>query len=146
MRFCGRVLKEGKRNYHPAEREVLALLHLLKITHTLLSGKVIHVYTRFPTIEWIFTSKALCGRAVNFAVLLSPYHLKIKRVREHDVDFDHLLQASIAPYIGLDELLRNIAPPTEHSASVRLNPELLYARAPPTFVDFVLLFYGSAKT
>ena len=37
VRFCGRVLKEGEINYHPAEREVLALLHLLKITHTLLA-------------------------------------------------------------------------------------------------------------
>ena len=38
--YCGRVLKEGETNYHPAEREVLALLQLLKITHTVIAGKV----------------------------------------------------------------------------------------------------------
>ena len=91
VRFCGRVLKESEVNYHPAEREVLALLHLLKITHTLLTGRTIHVYTRFSTLEWVFTSKTLYGRAVSFAVLLSPYHLMIKRASERDTDFGQLL-------------------------------------------------------
>ena len=72
VQFCGRVLKENEINYHPAEREVLALLQLLKITHIILAEKVIHVYTRFSTMEWLFTAKALYGRAVSFAVLLSP--------------------------------------------------------------------------
>ena len=85
-------------------------------------------------MEWLFTSKALYGRAVSFAVLLSSYHLKIKRVNEKGVDFAQLLQASITPAIGLDESLRHIAPPAKHSASVRLDPEILYALVPPTFV------------
>ena len=82
---------------------MLALLHLMKILNTLLAGKAIHIYTQFSTMEWLFTSKALYGRAVSFAVLLSPYHMKIKRVRDNDVDFAQLLQASITPSIGLDE-------------------------------------------
>ncbi|POM76918.1 Hypothetical protein PHPALM_5792, partial [Phytophthora palmivora] len=114
VRFCGRVLKENEVNYHPAEKEVLALLQLLKICHTLLAGKVLHVYTRFSTLEWVFQSASLYGRAVSFAVLLSPYHLKIKRVRERDVDFVQLLQASITPHVGLDESLEHIAPPSKH--------------------------------
>ncbi|POM72529.1 Hypothetical protein PHPALM_10739, partial [Phytophthora palmivora] len=107
VRFCGRVLKENEVNYHPAEKEVLALLQLLKICHTLLAGKVLHVYTRFSTLEWVFQSTSLYG---SFAVLLSPYHLKIKRVRERGVDFVQLLQASITPHVGLDESLERIAP------------------------------------
>ena len=63
-----------------------------------------------------------------------------------DVNFAQLLQASITPTIGLDELLRHISPPAKHSASVRLDPEIIYARVPPTFVGFVLSFDGSAKT
>ena len=109
---------EGELNNHPTERIVLALLQLLKITHTPLVGKVIHVYAQLSTMEWLSTSKALYGRAVSFAVLLSAYHLKIKRVSEHDVDFSLLLQAFLTPSIGLDESLRHIAPPVEHSASV----------------------------
>ena len=38
VRFCGRVLKESEINYHRPEREVLALLQLLKITHDILAG------------------------------------------------------------------------------------------------------------
>ncbi|POM70108.1 Hypothetical protein PHPALM_13509, partial [Phytophthora palmivora] len=63
VRFCGRVLKENEVNYHPAEKEVLALLQLLKICHTLLAGKVLHVYTRFSTLDWGFQSTLLYGRA-----------------------------------------------------------------------------------
>ena len=62
-----------------------------------------------------------------------------------DVNFAQLLQASITPAIGLDESLRHIAPPAKYSASVQLNPEIIYARVPPTFVGFVLSFDGSAK-
>ena len=67
-------------------------------------------------------------------------------MNERDVDFAKLLQATIMPAIGLDESLRHIAPPAKHSASVRLDPEIIYARVPPTFVGFVLSFDGSAKT
>ncbi|POM80690.1 Hypothetical protein PHPALM_1444 [Phytophthora palmivora] len=150
VRFCGRVLKKNEVNYHPAEKEVLALLQLLKICHTLLAGKVLHVYTRFSnrfsTLEWVFQSTSLYDRVVSFAVLLSPYHLKIKRVRERDVDFVQLLQASVTPHVGLDESLEHIAPPSTNSATVRLDPELLYAKLPRYYKGHVLSFDGSAKT
>ncbi|KAE8978271.1 hypothetical protein PF011_g23314 [Phytophthora fragariae] len=51
VRFCGRVLKDAKMNYHPAEKEVLALLLVLKVCYTQLVGKSIRVYTRFSTLE-----------------------------------------------------------------------------------------------
>ncbi|GMF56566.1 unnamed protein product [Phytophthora fragariaefolia] len=146
VRFCGRVLKENEVNYHPAEKEVLALLHILKVGHTLFAGKTLHVYTRFSTLEWVFTSKSLYGRAVSFAVLLSPYHLKVKRIRELDADFAQLLQATVTPHIGLDESLRHLAPPSTNSGTVRLDPELLYAHVPQDVVGHVLSFDGSAKT
>ncbi|POM70725.1 Hypothetical protein PHPALM_12794, partial [Phytophthora palmivora] len=122
VQFCGRVLKENEVNYHPAEKKVLALLQLLKICHTLLAGKVLHVYTRFSTLEWVFQSTSLYGRPVSFAVLLPPYHLKIKRSLKH------------------------IAPPSKNSATVRLDPELLYAKLARHYKDHVLSFDGSAKT
>ncbi|POM67527.1 LOW QUALITY PROTEIN: Hypothetical protein PHPALM_16459 [Phytophthora palmivora] len=82
-----------------------------------------------------------------FAVLLSPYHLKIKRVRERDIDdFVQLLQASITPHVGLEESLEHIAPPSKNSATVRLDPELLYAKLPRHYKGHVLSFDGSAKT
>ncbi|GMF27706.1 unnamed protein product [Phytophthora fragariaefolia] len=145
VRFCGRVLKENEVNYHPADKEVLALPHILKMGHALFAGKTLHVYTRFSTLEWVFTSKSLYGRAVSFAVLRSPYHLKVKRIREHDADFAQLLQATPTPHIGLDESLSHLAPPSKNSATVHLDPELLYAHVPRNFVGHVLSFDRSRR-
>ena len=125
---------------------MLALLQLIKVVHTLLVGKTIHVYTRYSTLEWVFTSKSLYKRAFSFPVLLSPYHLKITGVGERDVDFLQLLQASITPTVGLDESLAHIAPCPTPRTIVRLDPELLYALVSQEFSGFVMSFDGSAKT
>uniref|UniRef100_H3HA23 RNase H type-1 domain-containing protein n=1 Tax=Phytophthora ramorum TaxID=164328 RepID=H3HA23_PHYRM len=53
VRFCGRVLKDAEMNYHPAEKEVLALLLVLKVCYSQLVDRTIHVYTRFSTLEWL---------------------------------------------------------------------------------------------
>ncbi|GMF44078.1 unnamed protein product [Phytophthora fragariaefolia] len=127
VRFCGRVLKENELNYHPAEKEVLALLQVLKVCYTLLAGKILHVYTRFSTLEWVFQSKSLFGRSVQFAVFLPQWHLKIKRVRERDIEFAKLLQSSITPFVPPDEAVAPLAPPPKGSATVRMAPHLLYA-------------------
>ncbi|KAG3078383.1 hypothetical protein PI124_g19969 [Phytophthora idaei] len=50
VRFCGRVLKESELGYHPAEKEVVALLQMLKVCYQLLAGRTLHVYTRFSTL------------------------------------------------------------------------------------------------
>ncbi|KAE8984691.1 hypothetical protein PF011_g20683 [Phytophthora fragariae] len=81
VRFCGRVLKDAEMNYHPAEKEVLALLQLLKVCYAQLAGRTIHVYTRFSTLDWVHKSKSLFGRATQCAVLLSPWHLIVQRVK-----------------------------------------------------------------
>ncbi|OWZ02026.1 LOW QUALITY PROTEIN: hypothetical protein PHMEG_00026487 [Phytophthora megakarya] len=59
VRFCGRVLKEAEMNYGRAEKEVQALLLLLKTCYTQLAGCTIQVYTRFSTLEWVHTFKSL---------------------------------------------------------------------------------------
>ncbi|POM64342.1 Hypothetical protein PHPALM_20140, partial [Phytophthora palmivora] len=79
VQFCGRVLKDAEMNYHPAEKEILALLLLLKVCYTQLAGRTIHVYTRFSTLDWVHKSKTLFGRTTQFAVMLSPWHLVVER-------------------------------------------------------------------
>ncbi|GMF58203.1 unnamed protein product [Phytophthora fragariaefolia] len=146
VRFCGRVLKKNELNYHPAEKKVLALLQMLKVCYTLLAGKIRHVYTRFSTLEWVFQSKSLFGRSVQFAVFLSQWHLKIKRVRERDIEFAKLLQSSITPFVSLDEAVAPLAPPSKGSAAVQMAPHLLYASITRDYDSYVLSFDGSAKT
>ncbi|OWY92952.1 hypothetical protein PHMEG_00037819, partial [Phytophthora megakarya] len=92
---------QGCRDEHSAEKEVLALLLLLKVCYTQLAGKTLHVYTRFSTLEWVHKSKSLFGRAVQFAVLLSPWQLEVQRVREKDCVFTQLLQSTITNLVDL---------------------------------------------
>ncbi|KAE9268092.1 hypothetical protein PF001_g29802 [Phytophthora fragariae] len=146
VRFCGRVLKDAEMNYHPAEKEVLALLLVLKVCYTQLIGKSIRVYTRFSTLEWVHKSKTLFGRATQFAVLLSPWHLVVERAKEKDCAFAQLLQAGLTSFVDLDESLASVAPPSKGSPNVRLDPHLLYARLPTSYSGHVLSFAGSAKT
>ncbi|GMF61220.1 unnamed protein product [Phytophthora fragariaefolia] len=48
VRFCGRVLKDNEVNYHPAEKEVLALLLLLNTCYTQLAGLRGHAVSVAP--------------------------------------------------------------------------------------------------
>ncbi|KAG3045299.1 hypothetical protein PC121_g21361 [Phytophthora cactorum] len=144
--FRGRVLKDAEMNYHPAEKEVLALLLMLKACFTTLAGKRIKVYTRFSTLEWLTKSKTLFGRAVQFACMLSPWHLVIEKVPEKDVKFAQLLQSTVTGFVDLEDSLAPVAPPSRDSATVRMDPVLLYARISIGYNGFVLSFDGSAKT
>ncbi|POM72382.1 LOW QUALITY PROTEIN: Hypothetical protein PHPALM_10905 [Phytophthora palmivora] len=132
VRFCGRVLKDAEMNYHSAEKEILALLLLLKLT-----GRTIPVYTRFSTFDWVHKSTTLFGRTTQFAVMLSSWHLV--RVKERDCSFALLLQAGLTSFVDLDDSLAHIAPPTKGSPNIRMDPNLSYQ-------DFALSFHGSAKT
>ncbi|OWY92204.1 hypothetical protein PHMEG_00038884 [Phytophthora megakarya] len=53
VRFCGRVHKDAEMNYPSAEKEVLALLLLLKVCYSQLAGKTLHVYARLSTLGWV---------------------------------------------------------------------------------------------
>ncbi|OWY94797.1 hypothetical protein PHMEG_00035370 [Phytophthora megakarya] len=133
-------------NYHPAEKEVLALLMLLKTCYTQLAGRTIHVYTRFSTLEWVHTSTSLFGRTTQFAVMLSPWHLVVTRVKEKDCSFAQLLQAGRTSFVDLEDSLATVTPPTKGSSTARMDPQLLYARLPRTYSGLVVSFDGSAKT
>ncbi|OWZ17183.1 LOW QUALITY PROTEIN: hypothetical protein PHMEG_0008915 [Phytophthora megakarya] len=138
VRFCGRVLKDAEMYYHSAEKEVLALLLLLKVCYTQLAGKTLHVYTLFSTLGWVHKSKSLFGRAVQFAVLLSPWQLEVQRVREKDC-------STITNFVDLDGSLELVAPSTKGSLSTRLDPSLLYAQLPRDYEGFVVSLDGFVK-
>ncbi|OWZ04967.1 hypothetical protein PHMEG_00023031 [Phytophthora megakarya] len=131
VQFCGRVLKDAEMNYHPAEKEVLALLLLLKTCYTQLAARAINMYTRFSTLGW-------------FAVLLSPWHLIVSRVKEKDCAFAQLLQAGLTSFVDLEDSLATVTPPTKGSPTVRLDPQLLYARLLKSHHGFVVSFDRSA--
>ncbi|OWY95691.1 LOW QUALITY PROTEIN: hypothetical protein PHMEG_00034240, partial [Phytophthora megakarya] len=135
--------------YHPAEKEVLALLLLMKTCYTQLAGRTLHVYTRLSTLEWITKSKALFGslfrRAVQWAVLLSPWHLIVQRIKEKECAFTRLLQSTVTNFVDIDESLELVAPPQKESPTARIGPQLLYAKLPLDYSGLVVSFDWSAK-
>ncbi|POM71295.1 Hypothetical protein PHPALM_12154 [Phytophthora palmivora] len=69
-------------------------------------------------------------------------HFERKGEALHLEDYAH----GLAFLPDLNESLKHIAPPSKNSATVRLDPELLYAKLPRHYKGHVLSFDGSAKT
>ncbi|OWZ00663.1 LOW QUALITY PROTEIN: hypothetical protein PHMEG_00028100 [Phytophthora megakarya] len=116
----------------------LALLLLLKTYYTQLAGRTIH--------EWVHTSKSLFGRTTQFAVMLSQWHLVVTRVKEKDYSFAQLARAGQTSFVDLENSLATVTPPMRGSSTVRMDPQLLYARLPRSYSGLVVSFDGSAKT
>ncbi|OWZ01033.1 hypothetical protein PHMEG_00027658 [Phytophthora megakarya] len=93
-----------------------------------LAGRTIHVYTRVSTLEWVHTSKSLFG------------------LKEKDCAFAQLLQAGLTSFVDLEDSLATVTPPTKGSSTIRMNPQLLYARLPKSYCGIVVSSDGSAKT
>lgn len=72
VRFVSKVFKDAETRYTPSEQEVVALLKTLHAASHYLLGQPITVYARHSTLKWLFTSKSLTGRAIQWAALLSP--------------------------------------------------------------------------
>ncbi|POM67502.1 Hypothetical protein PHPALM_16486 [Phytophthora palmivora] len=86
---------DAEMNYHPAEKEILALLLLLKV------GPSPRLYA-VSTLYRVHKSKTLFGRTTQFAVMLSPWHLVVQRAKERDCSFAQLLQAGLTSFVNLE--------------------------------------------
>jgi hypothetical protein len=82
VRFVSRVLKQNELGYHLAEKEVLALLRVLRVCYTMLTGRELSIFTRYSTLKWLYTQRSLYGRALQFAVMLSLFFLGYPHDRE----------------------------------------------------------------
>ncbi|OWY95545.1 LOW QUALITY PROTEIN: reverse transcriptase [Phytophthora megakarya] len=101
VRFVGHVLQDAELRYHPAEKEVLALLRVLNTCLTMItscSEKKIRVYTRYSVLVWLFKSKTVpqVGGQIN----LSPWDLDIRRVENDEDGLAAILGAGIPPPPG----------------------------------------------
>ncbi|KAG3090080.1 hypothetical protein PI124_g15874 [Phytophthora idaei] len=114
---------------------------MLKGCYTTLAGKRIKVYMMFSTREWLTKVKTLFGRAVQFAVMLSPppsivdmltkenldkllflpfWHLIVEKVPEKDVKFARLLQSTVTSFVKLEDSLAPVAPLSGRSNGPRV--------------------------
>ncbi|POM69598.1 Hypothetical protein PHPALM_14103 [Phytophthora palmivora] len=100
----------------------------------------------FLTLAWVHKSKTLFRHTTQFAVMQPPWHFIVQRAKERDCLFAQLLQAGLTIFVDLDDSLAQVTPPTKGLPSIRMDPNLLYARLPRYYQGFVLSFDGSAKT
>src|SRR5262249_27224157 len=75
-----------------------------------LAGQHITVYTRFSTLKWLYTSKSLTGRIVQWATMLSPWEFTVVRCNDEATQLTALLTSSITPFKHFDEALEDIKP------------------------------------
>jgi hypothetical protein len=97
VRFVTKVFKDTETRYTGAEQEVLALLKTLDAASHFLYGQPVIVHARYSTMKWLFTSKSVSGRAVQWAAMLSPWTLKIVRSDKDPAGLAAILAASIVP-------------------------------------------------
>lgn len=142
VRFTGRTLHDAELKYHPAEQEILALLRVLTSCYTLVKSQPLKVYTRFSVLKWLFKSKTLQGRCLQWATLLSPWSLEFERAEKDEDGLAALLAASITPREHLDELASQLVP--YRSGRVK-QPLLSLEMLSPTYNGIAISFDGSAK-
>ena len=129
VRYVGRTLSDAETRYERTEREVLALLRALDTCFTMLVGQELVVYTRYSVLKWLFTSKTLQGRPLQWAVLLSPWTMTIKRIDRDEDGLAALFASSITPREKLDVEAMGLTP-TKGAARARVPPPPVF-RLPP---------------
>ncbi|KAE9075070.1 hypothetical protein PF005_g25099 [Phytophthora fragariae] len=140
--FTSRILKTNELSFGIGEKEVLALLRILDVCHTMLVSRQIKVLSRYSTLAWLLRSSGLQGRLGTWATLLSQWTLEITRCRKGEDEILGTLAASITPRADVDEALTVIAP--------RKQPRQVVVTPTPTVAPdeslLVVSFDGSAHT
>ena len=102
VKFTSRVLKAAEKNYHDAEKEILALLRVLDTCYAMLAGRTIRVLTRRSALGWIWKARGLQGRLAQWAALLSPWSLEILKAEGDEADVLGLVTAGLTPRAQMD--------------------------------------------
>ncbi|KAJ0391413.1 hypothetical protein P43SY_011326 [Pythium insidiosum] len=142
VRFTGRTLQDAELRYHESEKEVLALLRVLKTFYTLVAGHDLVVYTRFSVLKWIMTSKSIGDRLLKWATMLSPWTFEVRKIDRDQDGLASLFAAGITPREKLDEVAEMLAPTkASRSRAPAVSLEMLDAE----YSGYLLSFDGAAK-
>ena len=106
----GRVLKETERDMTPCEREVIALLKMLKDYYVLLRRQEFQVWTKNSNLKWLLKNPEIVGRAERWAILLSSWKFTVERAKESKLAPAVLLAACLAPPEAFEKIMSPYAP------------------------------------
>jgi hypothetical protein len=143
VRVTGRVLNDSELRYHIAEKEVIAVMRVLRVFRTLLEGCSLVVYTRYSVLKWVIKSKTADGRTVPWGVALSHYDLEIRKVQRDEDGLAAILGAGITPREHLDEIAESLIPA---KGRVKAPPVVSIEMLDAGYSGTVMSFDGAAKT
>ena len=79
--FESRKLNEAEKRYPTHEKELLALVHMLKKWRVYLMGNRVQVLTDNASLTWLMTQKQLSNRQARWLQLIQTYDLDIKYIK-----------------------------------------------------------------
>jgi hypothetical protein len=142
VRFTGRTLHDAELRYHAAEKEVLALLRVLRVFYTMLAGCHLQVYSRYSVLKWLMKSRSLDGRCLQWATLLSPWSMEVVRSEKDEDGLAAILGAGITPREKLDQIAEELIPA---KGRVVPTPPISLEMLAEDFSGHLLSFDGAAK-
>ncbi|ETI56817.1 hypothetical protein F443_00786, partial [Phytophthora nicotianae P1569] len=143
VRFAGRVRHDAELKYHIAEKEVLAVIRVLRTFKALIEGCPLVVYTRYSVLKWVIRSKTADGRTVPWGVALSQYDLDIRKVQKDEDGLSAILGAGITPREHLDEIAESLIPA---KGRIKAPPVVSIEMLEEDYQGVVLSYDGAAKT
>ncbi|OWZ23031.1 reverse transcriptase [Phytophthora megakarya] len=144
VRFTGRVLHDQELRYHPAEKEIVGLLRVLRVFYPMLTGNAtLKVYTRYSVLGRLFKSKALEGSCEQWAARLAPWPLEMHKIQNDEDGLASILGAGITPRDKLDQIAENLIPT---KGRVVRAPSISLEMLESGYEGWHLSFNGSART
>ncbi|DBA00898.1 TPA: hypothetical protein N0F65_006098 [Lagenidium giganteum] len=139
VRFVSKVFKDADTRYTAAEQEALALLKTLHTARHYLYGQSVTVHTKYLLMKWLFTSKSLTGRAVQWAAMRT---MTIIRSDQTLIGLVAVLAASLVPREKFDEVLESITPMRSVPSTTVVRP---LPRLQRTSSGFLVSFDGGVR-
>ena len=148
VRFCGRKLKGAETRYTRWEKEILALLRVLKVCYYELRNNRLVVYTRYDLLAWLLRDKQNRAERLPWAAILSPWAIRCIQVQSLDAawNMSALLTHNLAS--PNDSTLDDLAQFRPHNMlntmADQLRTDTLPA-FPPDYTGHVAAFDGAIK-
>ena len=148
VRFCGRKLKGAETRYTRWEKEILALLRVLKVCYYELRNNRLVVYTRYDLLAWLLRDKQNRAERLPWAAILSPWSIRCIQVQLLDAawNMSALLTHNLASPNDstLDDLAQFRPHNMPNTTTDKLRTDTLPA-FPPDYTGHVAAFDGAIK-
>ena len=139
-----RTLSQTERARLSVEREVIALLHMIKVFQHLLLFRKFQVWTAQSNLEWLLSNKHVQGKYERWAIILSAFKFKVmqKKLRELQPALGTL--ASEIDPCKYHQFLSTFKPPSQTILAEM--QEVLWPKLPEITPDIIVgTFDGAAK-